>query len=225
MADQTALFDQYETEYCSISTDVSRSLQNIGTLQPDQRKGKLREVDAAFKSADQIIKRMEMEARSFSPDRSRQLLTKVKEFKADLAALKVDAKKVAGAGAPGAAARAELGLSDDYYSTSAGQRERMLAGTERISKTGDRIKQGQQQLLETEELGSSILGDLHRQRETIGHARDTLHGADDNIATARRVLASMSRRLMTNKLIMAGIICLLLGSIGLILYHKFKSSP
>ena len=40
------------------------------------------------------IKRMEMEARSFSPDKSRQLLLKVKEFKADHAALKTDAKKV-----------------------------------------------------------------------------------------------------------------------------------
>ena len=54
------------------------------------------------------------------------------------------------AGAPGAAARAELGLEDDYYSTSAGQRERMLAATERLNKTGNRIQQGQQQLLETE---------------------------------------------------------------------------
>lgn len=73
-----------------------------------------------------------------------------------------------------------------------------------------------------QELGTSILGDLHRQRETITHARDTLHGADDNIATARRVLAVMSRRLMTNKLIMIGIICLLLGAIGLILYYKLQ---
>ncbi len=40
------------------------------------------------------IKRMEMEARSFSPDRSRVLLAKVKEYKADLAALRADAKKV-----------------------------------------------------------------------------------------------------------------------------------
>ena len=64
--------------------------------------------------------------------------------------------------------------------------------------------------------------DLHRQRQTITHARDTLHGADDNIATARRVLASMSRRMMTNKLIMAGIALLLVGAIGLILYYKFN---
>lgn len=58
--------------------------------------------------------------------------------------------QVSGAAAPGAAARAELGLGDDYYSTSAGQRERMLAGTERLAKTGSRIQQGQQQLFETE---------------------------------------------------------------------------
>ena len=40
-----------------------------------------------------------------------------------------------------------------------------------------------------QELGVSILTDLHRQRQTITHSRDTLHGADDNIARARKVLS------------------------------------
>lgn len=40
------------------------------------------------------IKRMEMEARSFSADRSRALLIKVRDYKADLAALRTDLKKV-----------------------------------------------------------------------------------------------------------------------------------
>ena len=40
------------------------------------------------------IKRMEMEARSFSADRARSLLVKVKEYKADLAALRTEFKKV-----------------------------------------------------------------------------------------------------------------------------------
>lgn len=74
--------------------------------------------------------------------------------------------------------------------------------------------------MRTQELGVSILQDLHRQRETIVHSRDTLHGADDNISKARRVLASMSRRAMTNKIIMFAVILLLLGSIGLVLYYK-----
>ena len=67
----------------------------------------------------------------------------------------------------------------------------------------------------------SILQDLHRQRQTITHARDMLHGADDNIAKARRVLANMSRRITANKLIMIGIILLLLVSIFLVVYYKF----
>ncbi len=74
--------------------------------------------------------------------------------------------------------------------------------------------------LGVQELGVSILQDLHRQRQTITHARDTLHGADDNIAQARRVLATMSRRITANKAIMFGIIALLVAAIGLVLYFK-----
>ena len=51
---------------------------------------------------------MDMEARSFTPDKSRQLLVKVKEYKADLAALKEELKKAAGSSSAGDAARAEL---------------------------------------------------------------------------------------------------------------------
>ena len=72
-----------------------------------------------------------------------------------------------------------------------------------------------------QELGVSILQDLNRQRETIVHSRDTLHGADDNIARARRTLASMSRRVMTNKIIMFGIALLLIAAIILVVYYKF----
>lgn len=48
--------------------------------------------------------------------------------------------------------------------------------------------------------------DLNRQRETIVGARDKLHGADANIGKARAILADMTKRIMTNKLIMYGII-------------------
>ena len=56
----------------------------------------------------------------------------------------------------GQAARAELGLGDDFYESSSGQRERMLQSTDRLNKTGDRIRQGRQQLLETEVNPSAV---------------------------------------------------------------------
>jgi hypothetical protein len=82
----------------------------------------------------------------------------VKDYKADLASLK-EQLRAAGAGASeGDAARAELGLGDNYYSTSAGQRERMLAATERLQKTSDRLQVGKQQLAETEVTGVARAG-------------------------------------------------------------------
>ncbi|BDA48337.1 Vesicle transport through interaction with t-SNAREs homolog [Coccomyxa sp. Obi] len=221
MGDQMALFNQYDSEYCTKATDVARKVQAVSSLGSESRRAKLRELESDLKEADQIVKRMEMEARSFSADRSRVLLSKVREYKADLAKLRESAQAAAASEPGGAAARAELGLADDYSQTSAGQRERLLQTTEKLGRTGERITQGRQQLLETEELGVSILQDLHRQRQTISHARDTLHGADDNIAKARRVLSNMSRRITTNKLIAGAIILLLLAAIVLVVYYKF----
>ena len=65
---------------------------------------------------------MQMEARSFSQDKSQQLLRKVKDYQADLRKISDDFKQAQGGGGGGAAARAELGLSDNYYDTSAGGR-------------------------------------------------------------------------------------------------------
>jgi vesicle transport through interaction with t-SNAREs protein 1 len=72
-----------------------------------------------------------------------------------------------------------------------------------------------------QELGVQILSDLQRQRETILHSRDTLHTVDTHVSRSRQILQSMSRRITQNKLIMWGIILLLLGAIGLVLYAKF----
>ena len=41
------------------------------------------------------LQRLDMEARSFSPDKSRELLQKVKDYRADLAKLKEDVKQAA----------------------------------------------------------------------------------------------------------------------------------
>jgi hypothetical protein len=102
---------------------------------------------------------MDMEARSQPAERAAQLSPKVKEYRADLAALRDQHQRQAAAGAgPSSssaadAARAELGLggvAEDYSSSAAGQRDRMLAATERMQKTSDRLQQGKQQLAETE---------------------------------------------------------------------------
>lgn len=221
MDDQMALFNQYENDYCNKSTDISRKIDAIANLGGELRRKKVAEAEFDIKEAEQVVKRMDMEARSFSPDRSGRMLNKIRDYKGDLQGLKEELKKASKSVSAGDAARAELGLGTDYFSSSTGQRERMLTATERLNRTSDRLQQGRQQLLETEELGVNILEDLSRQRETIVRSKDTLHGADDGIARARKILGSMSRRVLTNKLYMIGIALVILIAIILIVYYKF----
>ena len=243
----SAIFDGYEREYCDLSTQLGRKINQLGALAGDSRNQKARDITNDLSEADALIRRMDLEARSLPPDKKNPLLSKLREYKADLSKLKSDAKKSTSTN-PDLSNRAELGLVGDSWSaSSAAQRERLLQTTDRINRTGDNIRQSKQTLLETEvsvrkkrgrrrdprgadvdlsppnkkELGVSILQDLHRQRETITHARDTLHGVDDNILKSRKILSVMARRIMQNKAIMFGIIAMLVGSIGLVVYFKF----
>ncbi|KAG2443670.1 hypothetical protein HXX76_002018 [Chlamydomonas incerta] len=191
---------------------------------------------------------MDNEARSVAPDRQKQLQNKVKEYRADLASLKEQLQKARSSTSDFESGRAELGLGMDYASSSSAQRDRMLSATAKLEQSDERLKQGKQLLAETEALGASVLGqlqaqretiqrsrdtlagdlgagilqNLHSQRETIVRSRDTLHGADDNITKARKILSSMSKRMLQNKLIMFGIIGTLLAAIILIIYFKTK---
>lgn len=94
--------------------------------------------------------------------------------------------------------------------------------TERINQSSERIKESRRTILETEELGVSILQDLHQQRQTLLHAHDTLHGVDDNIGKSRKLLTSMVRRMNRNKWIIGGLIGVLIVAIILIAYFKIS---
>mmetsp|Transcript_6481 Transcript_6481/g.20160 ORF Transcript_6481/g.20160 Transcript_6481/m.20160 type:complete len:226 (-) Transcript_6481:327-1004(-) len=219
-ADQTALFKQYETDYCNKSTDISRKIGGIPSLLGEQRRTKATEIEAEMRSADTVIKSMDMEARQLPQTIAAPLLGKVREYKADLASLREQLRAASIASPVGDAARAELGLASDYYSTTAGQREKMLTATQRLEKSSARLTDARQMLAQAEDTGASILVDLHGQRETIERSRTTLQSADEGITKARKTLSSMARHVMQNKIILYGIIAFLLLAIALIVYAK-----
>lgn len=105
---------------------------------------------------------------------------------------------------------------------SSNQRERLLMSTDRLNQSSDRIKESRKTMLETEELGVSILEDLHQQRQSLLNANNTLHGVDENIGKSRKILTAMSRRMSRNKWIIGCIIVVLLIAIALVLYFKLK---
>uniref|UniRef100_A0A0D6QWN2 t-SNARE coiled-coil homology domain-containing protein n=1 Tax=Araucaria cunninghamii TaxID=56994 RepID=A0A0D6QWN2_ARACU len=200
------VFDGYERQYCELSANLSKKCTSASLLNGEQKKQKLSEVKAGLDEAESLIRKMDLEARSLQPSIKANLLAKLREYKSDLNNLKREVKKASSIDS--AAAREELlesGMNDTLMA-SADQRGRLLMSTERLNQSTDRIKESRRTILETEELGVSILQDLHQQRQTLLHAHTTLHDVDDNIGKSRKLLTSMARRMNRNKWIIAGIV-------------------
>ncbi|GLT56530.1 hypothetical protein SLA2020_295650 [Shorea laevis] len=217
------VFEGYERQYCELSANLSRKCTAAGALDGEQKRQKLSEIKAGLDDAESLIRKMDLEARSLQPNAKAVLLAKVREYKSDLNNLKSDVKRIA-SGNLNPSARDQLlesGMADTL-TASADQRSRLMMSTERLNQSSDRIKDGRRTMLETEELGVSILQDLHSQRQSLLHAHGTLHGVDDNVGKSKKVLTAMSRRMNRNKWIIGIVVAVLVLAIILVLYFKLS---
>lgn len=215
------VFDGYERQYCEISASLSRKCTSAAHLDGEQKKQKVSEIKSGLEDAEGLIRKMDLEARSLQPSVKVALLAKLREYKSDLNNLKAEVKRITSANSNNAT-REELlesGMADTL-AVSADQRGRLIMSTERLNQSSERIKDSRRTILETEELGVSILQDLHQQRQSLLHAHNTLHGVDDNIGKSRKILTAMSKRMDKNKWIIGSVIVVLVLAIVLILYFK-----
>ncbi|KAG6391775.1 hypothetical protein SASPL_149535 [Salvia splendens] len=138
----------------------------------EQKKQKVSEVAGGLEDAEALIRKMDLEARSLPPGVKATLLVKLREYKTDLNNLKSEVKRIA-SGNANQAARDDL-MQSSMATASADQRARLLMSTEKLGKSSDRIREGRKTMLETEELGVSILHDLHQQRQSLLHAHNNV---------------------------------------------------
>ncbi|KAE8701049.1 Vesicle transport v-SNARE 13 [Hibiscus syriacus] len=215
------VFEGYERQYCELSANLSKKCTAVDALSGEQKKQKLSDIRAGLENAEALIRKMDLEARNLQPNVKAVLLAKLREYKSDLNNVKSEVKRIA-SGNLNAAARDELlesGMADTL-TASADQRSRLMTTTERLNQSSGRIKDSRRTMIETEELGVSILQDLHSQRQALLHANNTLHGVDVNIGKSKRIMTAMSRRMSRNKWIIGIIIAVLVIAIALVLYFK-----
>ncbi|KAL0866693.1 hypothetical protein Bca101_045811 [Brassica carinata] len=244
------VFSGYERQYCDLSANLSKKCSSALSLDRDpfvtteinnkehptglafdwyrtmygireQKKQKLSEIKSGLEIAEALIRKMDLEARSLPPGVKSPLLVKLREFKSDLNNFKTEVKRITSANL-NAAARDELleaGLADTK-TASADQRSRLMTSTERLGRTSDRLKDSRRTMMETEEIGVSILQDLHGQRQSLLRAGDTLSGVDENVGKSKKILTGMKTRMNRNKWTIGAIITALVVAIIIILYFK-----
>lgn len=218
------VFEGYQRRYCELSANLSKKCTSASLVGGEQKKQKVSEINAGLDEAESLIKKMDLEARSLQPNVKAVLLAKLREYKSDLNTLESEFKGINSA-FPNQTLRDDLWESGtaDAPTVAANQKARLLSSTERLNQSSDRVKESRRTMLETEELGVSILQDLHQQRQSLLHAHDTIHGVDDNIWKSKKVLTTMSRRMTRNKWIIGTIVAVLVLAIILILYFKLSN--
>ncbi|QHN95632.1 Vesicle transport v-SNARE [Arachis hypogaea] len=101
---------------------------------------------------------MKLEARSLQANMKASLLIKLREYKTDLNNLKSEPKRITSAANNNNDELLELGQADTLAVGI------ILLYFERLNLSSERIKESKRSMMETEELGASILQDLHQQR-------------------------------------------------------------
>jgi vesicle transport through interaction with t-SNAREs protein 1 len=96
-------------------------------------------------------------------------------------------------------------------------------GTAVLERTSQSLYRTTQVALESEEIGTGVIQELSQQREVLVRTRERLTDTDAELGRSRRILKSMSRVAMTNKLVLIVIILLEVCILAGLIYYKFFS--
>ncbi|BGP14515.1 t-SNARE VTI1 [Rhodosporidiobolus nylandii] len=201
----------------------------------DERRAVFRRVERELEEADEIIAQMEVEVQMADQDKA-ELQGKLRQHKAVVGKHKAELKSLASnadrddlfssRAAQGdhiaIPVSSDLDRPDSPASSSAAQaqRSRLLSGTDKLADGQRRLEESHRMALETEDVGTSILGNLRMQRDTLEHARDTLYDADNSIDRASSTIKKMIRTASTQRLVTYAIIAILVSLILYVLFSK-----
>ncbi|XP_051942970.1 vesicle transport through interaction with t-SNAREs homolog 1B [Hippocampus zosterae] len=213
-------FEKLHEIYRSLYEELKRMPERLLRSHGEEKKSLLRAFDERKEEAEEILQGMDEELRDAPPSYRNSMRTKLRIYQRDLAKLQRDVKNSAQLQSDGS--HGGIYSSQNQQSTRVqSQRALLLQGTESLNNATQSIERSHRLAAESEHIGTDIIEELGGQREQLDRARDRLVNTGENLSRTRKILRSMSRRLMTNKLLLAVIILMELAILGAVVYLKF----
>ncbi|KAL1525600.1 hypothetical protein AB1Y20_020454 [Prymnesium parvum] len=197
--------DEYEEEYrAHIAAANEKVEQAEAGKTPEERRAATTSAERAVEAAKDVVQLMELEGRSLPATSRTRLQAQLRAFRSEVNDLKALIRELRSTKQPSSdCIREELFASHGGCSQGeASERARMLQTNERLASGTERLKDVSAVTMDMENTANSILGDLASQRETLLRARGTLRFASDGLDRSDKILRSMARRAMTNKLVL-----------------------
>jgi vesicle transport through interaction with t-SNAREs 1 len=207
------LFSNYEAELKLVQADLTQKLDQIPELQGEERKQAIRGAERAVDEAKELVHppyhplhhspvsktntcqldQMNLE-KSNIPTSARTVINRrYRDHSTDLDTLKRKLTSLKNTDSSRAALFGER-YTDDPQDAQLEQRQQLLSGTERLGRSGERLRESQRIALETEQIGASTLADLHQQRNVIENTHRNLLQSEGYVDRSVKTLRGMARR-------------------------------
>jgi len=209
------LFEQYEAEFLKKIGIIRERISALSNFSGERKKVAISETERLIEDAKKYYSRMEEQANQ----RRNIPQSKLRNYSSDLTRVQRDLEHATLL--ESSFQRRDDYLYDDYQVQEIDQRRRLVDNTQKIDDGTSRLHNAHRIAIETEDIGTGALTALHGQKDQLVRTRDNLGLIDDNMTRSRRILTSMSRRIVTNKIILLCIIGVLLLAIGLVVYFKW----
>uniref|UniRef100_A0A8D0L9R1 Vesicle transport through interaction with t-SNAREs 1B n=1 Tax=Sphenodon punctatus TaxID=8508 RepID=A0A8D0L9R1_SPHPU len=190
----------------------------------EEKKKLIREFDEKQRDANETLREMEEELKYAPVSFRNQMMAKIRTYKRDLAMFQREVRSTDLGVGPGGHGHTNHGIfsTENEQSTQLqSQRVLLLQGTESLNRATESIDRSHRIAAETDQIGTDIIEELGEQREQLDRTKSRLVNTSENLSKSRKILRAMSRRLMTNKLLLSVIIILELAILGGVVYYKF----
>ncbi|KAF4516937.1 hypothetical protein B566_EDAN008026 [Ephemera danica] len=207
-----SLLDTYEQQYAILTADITAKIGKISLLIGGERKNVISDVERQVEEAQELLEQMELEVREADASARPKLRTRLESYRAELKRLSQEFSK-----ARTPSYQDSFGEDGSIFGESTGglqeeQHQRLLDNSERIERTGRQLSAGYRIALETEEIGTEVLRDLHTQRETIQRTRSRLRETDAELGRSSRILNTMIARSIQHRVVLFVVAVALCGT-------------
>ncbi|KAI0161387.1 V-snare-domain-containing protein [Xylariaceae sp. FL1272] len=215
------LFSSYEAEFKLVGADLTQKLDQIAELAGEPRKAAINQAERALEEAEELLGQMRIEKQNIPSANRNKVNMRLRNFESDVDKAK---RKLRTLGNDRAAMYGRYTDDPDAQPSDAQleQRQQLLAGTDRLDRSTQRLRSSQALAEETEAIGASTLNDLYQQRETLQHTSEMLYESEGYVDRSVKTLRGMARRMATNRIITIAIITVLVLLIFGVIYLKFR---
>lgn len=196
----------------------------LGTAGTEEKKKLVRDFDEKQQEANETLAEMEEELRYAPLTFRNPMMSKLRNYRKDLAKLHREVRSTPLTAAPGGRGDLKYGtyaLENEHLNRLQSQRALLLQGTESLNRATQSIERSHRIATETDQIGTEIIEELGEQRDQLERTKSRLVNTNENLSKSRKILRSMSRKVITNKLLLSVIILLELAILVSLVYYKF----